>query len=438
MSRVISERVNDLIHAKELAEASEHAKSESEERLKLVLTGTEDAFWDWDFPHDRIDFSNRWAEIVGFTHEELEPYGDSWEKLVHPNDLPIAMKLLNDHLEGRSPFCEAEYRVRTKSGEWKWILDRGKVVTRDHDGKPLRAAGTHTDITHRKKTEELLGERTVMLEREIAERKQAQEQLAAQQEQLESLNHSLQKRVDEAVAELRQKDQMLIIQGRQAAMGEMIGNIAHQWRQPLNALAMLISNLQYAQRDNELTGEYLNESVATAHRLIQKMSTTINDFRNFFAPGKEMVPFSAMQQIRHAVDLVDVACKSSNIAISVDAGSDCVLKGFPNEYSQVLLNLLSNAREAIAGTGSKAGRTAITLKEQDGMGVVTVRDNGGGIPEAILEKIFEPYFSTKSMGTGIGLYMSKMIIECNMNGAITARSINGGSEFSVFTPLAEK
>ncbi|ABK97754.1 PAS domain-containing protein [Pelobacter propionicus] len=438
MSRAISERVRELTYAKELAEASERAKSESEERLRLVLAGTEEAFWDWDLIHDRIDFSTRWAEMVGFTPEELEPYGDSWERLVHPDDLAAAMKILNEHLEGRTPSIEAEYRVRTKSGAWRWILDRGRVVQRASDGHPLRAAGTHTDITRKKIMEGLLGERTMMLEREIAERKQAQEMLAAQQAELEILNQSLQLRVDEAVAELRQKDQILISQGRQAAMGEMIGNIAHQWRQPLNALAMLISNLQYAQQDNQLTARYLNESATTANRLIQKMSTTINDFRNFFAPGKEMVSFSAMAQIRQAVDLVDAACRSSNIAITVDAENDCILRGFPNEYSQVLLNLLSNAREAIIGTGPRAGRIAITLREQEGMGVVTVRDNGGGIPEAILEKIFEPYFSTKSMGTGIGLYMSKMIIEGNMGGALTARSIDGGSEFSVFTPLAEK
>jgi PAS domain S-box-containing protein len=438
MSRAISERVKELTCAKELAEANEQAKSENEERLKLVLAGTEEAFWDWDFLHDRIDFSNRWAEMVGFTHEELEPYMDSWERLVHPDDLAAAMKILNDHLEGHTPSIEAEYRVRTKSGAWKWILDRGRVVKRGSDGKPLRAAGTHTDITRRKIVEDLLRDRTVMLEQEIAERKQAEELLAAQQDELEALNQSLQLRVDEAVAELRHKDQILISQGRQAAMGEMIGNIAHQWRQPLNTLAMLISNLQYAQQENILTPSYLNESAATANRLIQKMSATINDFRDFFAPGKEMVSFSAMEQVRQAVQLVEAACESRNIAITIDAEGDCLLKGFPNEYSQVLLNLLSNAREAIVGTGAGTGRITITTREQDGKGMVTVRDNGGGIPEALLEKIFEPYFSTKGMGTGIGLYMSRMIIEGNMGGTLTVRTIDGGSEFSIITPLAEK
>jgi PAS domain S-box-containing protein len=438
MSRAISERVGELTRAIELAEASERAKSENEERLKLVLAGTEEAFWDWDLLHDRIDFSNRWAEMVGFTHEELEPYGESWERLVHPDDLPAATKIINDHLEGRTSSLEAEYRVRTKSGTWRWIHDRGRVVKRAPDGRPLRAAGTHTDITRRKIVEDLLRERTAMLEREVAERKQAQELLAAQQDELEALNQSLQLRVDEAVAELRQKDQILISQGRQAAMGEMIGNIAHQWRQPLNALAMLISNIQYAQQENELTPSYLNESAATANRLIQKMSTTINDFRNFFTPGKEMVSFSAMEQVRQAVKLVEAACRSNNIAITIETEDDCILRGFPNEYSQVLLNLLGNAREAIVGTGAGGGRITVTVRKRDGMGVVTVRDNGGGIPETLLEKIFDPYFSTKSMGTGIGLYMSKMIIERNMGGTLTARTIDDGSEFSVVTPLAEK
>ena len=262
-------------------------------------------------------------------------------------------------------------------------------------------------------------------------------ELTQAKQQLELLNRSLQQRVDESVSELRKKDQTLITQGRQAAMGEMIGNIAHQWRQPLNALSMLIANLKYAQHDNELTAEYLDESVATANRLIQKMSTTINDFRNFFSPEKDMSGFSAMRQIRQTVALVEASYKNDDIAIAVEEGEDCMLKGFLNEYSQVLLNLMNNARDAIRESGATTGCITIALKECGGSGVVTVRDNGGGIPEGVLARIFEPYFSTKSNGTGIGLYMSHMIIERNMNGVIKARNIDGGAEFSVSVPLWE-
>jgi len=273
---------------------------------------------------------------------------------------------------------------------------------------------------------------------DITERKRASEQLALKGKQLLALNQELQQRVDTTVSELRQKDQVLISQGRQAAMGDMIGNIAHQWRQPLNALSMLIANLQFAMRDNELTAERLDESANTANRLIQKMSTTINDFRNFFSPDKDIVAFSALNQIRQAVALVEDSFKNNNITIEIRTENDCILKGFPNEYSQVLLNLLGNAKDAILESGSTPGHIVIALSKHAGKGTVTVSDNGGGIPEKIRDKIFEPYFSTKSMGTGIGLYMSKMIIERNMHGIIAAYPVAGGTEFRVSIPLMEE
>ncbi|WP_224982475.1 PAS domain S-box protein [Geomonas agri] len=429
----------ELREAKEKAEASEHEKSESEERLKLVLDGSNDGFWDWDVPSGRIAINRRWAEILGYSLDDFpDPTVKDWEDKVDPEHKEHAFQAVSRCLEGETPNFEVEYRMRTKSGGLVWILDRGKVVERGADGKPVRCAGTHTNITVRKETEALLHQNALRLEQEVAERQLTQELLAAKQDQLEMLNLSLRQRVDEAVTELRQKDQVLISQGRQAAMGEMIGNIAHQWRQPLNALAMVVSNLQFAQRDGTLTPDYLDTEAATAQRLIQKMSTTINDFRDFFSPDKEKVPFSALQQIEQAVQLVEAAFKNSNISIILDAGNDCTLYGLPNEYSQVLLNLLTNARESIAGAGVRHGGITISIEEQGGMGVVRVRDNGSGIPAEVQDKIFEPYFSTKSMGTGIGLYMSKMIIEKNMSGSLTAGNVEGGAEFAIKTPLAER
>ncbi len=265
-----------------------------------------------------------------------------------------------------------------------------------------------------------------------------EEQLALQHEQLELLNRTLQKRVDEAVVDLRQKDQILISQSRQAAMGEMIGNIAHQWRQPLNLLAILIADLQLAHQHNELTDEYMNESTEDIHSLIQKMSSTINDFRNFFSPDKDAVAFSALLQVRLAVEMVEEAYRNNSISIKFDPAADCILYGFPNEYSQVLLNLLNNAKDAIIETGTREGRIDIALRVENGMGVVTISDNGGGIPESVQDKIFEPYFSTKESGTGIGLYMSKMIIERNLKGRINIQTREGGTEFSIAVPLAKE
>jgi len=271
---------------------------------------------------------------------------------------------------------------------------------------------------------------------DISERMRFEEQLLLRQAQLEDLNRSLEDRVAQAVAQVRQKDQMLITQGRQAAMGEMIGNIAHQWRQPLNALGMLLMNLRDAHRYQELDDRALDETLAKGNLLIQKMSSTISDFTDFFRPDKAATAFSALVQVRGAVALVDASFQAGNIAIRVEAAEDITLMGFPNEFSQVLLNLLANAKEAILKARPPAGLVTIRLARAGAMGSVRVQDNGGGVPEAILDKVFEPYFSTREAGTGLGLYMCKQIVERNMQGRITVQNVQGGAQFSILLALA--
>jgi len=293
----------------------------------------------------------------------------------------------------------------------------------DNATKKLIDSNTGLEVKVLERTEELEQEKIKLIE--------AQESLAVKQKQLELFNSSLQQRIAEALVELRDKDQIMISQSRQASMGEMIGNIAHQWRQPLNALGMVLANIQMAQQYNELTAEVIKTAVDNGNRLIQKMSTTIDDFRNFFLPDKEAVSFSARSQIDHAVSMVEAGLKSQNIQIHLEVDQDVMLTGFPNEYSQVILNLLSNARGAIEEKNILEGSIKIRLFERDGLGCVSICDNGGGIGTDVIDKIFEPYFSTKDMGTGIGLYMSKMIIERSMHGTIEAHNIDGGAEFIV-------
>ncbi len=257
------------------------------------------------------------------------------------------------------------------------------------------------------------------------------------EESIREVNATLEQRVGLEVSKSMEQERLLIRQSRLAAMGEMIGNIAHQWRQPLNALGLLLFNIKDAFQFGTLDADYLNAAVADGNRLVQKMSTTISDFSNFFRPDKQRLIFSAREQIREAAALVDSSFQNSGIAIHIDAPRDLKLEGFPNEYSQVLLNLLSNAKEAILARNRPfSGRVDIVLTALDGQGCVSVRDNGGGIPEAVLDRIFDPYFSSKEKGSGIGLYMSKMIIERSMNGSITAKNLAGGAEFIVASPLA--
>jgi PAS domain S-box-containing protein len=135
---------------------AEEILRESEERLKLVLEGSNDGFWDWTVTTGVVQFSLRWAEMLGYRLEEIEPHVRTWERLIHPDDQPAVMQALDDHLEGRTPQYETEHRLLTQSGEWKWISDRGKVVTRDEHGQPLRMTGMHTDITERRRADEAL------------------------------------------------------------------------------------------------------------------------------------------------------------------------------------------------------------------------------------------------------------------------------------------
>jgi len=232
---------------------------------------------------------------------------------------------------------------------------------------------------------------------------------------------------------LRKSDQMLLLQSRQAAMGEMIGNIAHQWRQPLNTLGLTIQALPIMNKMNACSQEYLDEMAAKAMQIIAHMSQTIDDFRNYFRPDKAMIPFNVKEAVTKAISFIEASFKELHIAIEVISTDNPVINGFPNEYSQVLLNILINARDALADGKIPAPKVVIRIGSESGKSVVTISDNAGGIPETFIGKIFEPYFTTKGSekGTGIGLFMSKSIIEKNLNGSLSAQNIDHGAEFRI-------
>ncbi len=251
----------------------------------------------------------------------------------------------------------------------------------------------------------------------------------------ESLGERIQQVKEETDRRLL-SERALVQQSRFAAMGEMIANIAHQWRQPLNGLSVVLSNVRDAHRFGETDPASLEREFATGNLLIQKMSSTINDFRDFFRPGKEPAAFSALEQVRRSLTMVEPTFAAAGIRLQVDVVEDVMLLGFPNEYSQVLVNLLTNAKQAIKEHGTGPGLVTIRLERQGPKGCLTVQDNGGGVREDVLERIFEPYFTTRESGTGIGLYMSKQIIEANMGGQILVESVEGGAAFKVLVPVA--
>ena len=235
------------------------------------------------------------------------------------------------------------------------------------------------------------------------------------------------------VEALLTKEQQFMQQSRHAVMGEMIGNIAHQWRQPLNTLALIIQRLQWQYEEDKFCKEDLDENVNTSMDLIHHMSRTIGDFTNFFRPDKENVPFNVRQEISKTLSLTKAAFNEQQIKIEVNQTGDPTAYGHPNEYSQALLNILINARDALSERKAGSPMVMINLYTEGGKSVVTIADNAGGIPEEIMDRIFDPYFTTKGpeKGTGVGLYMSKIIIEKNMGGTLSARNTGNGAEFRI-------
>jgi len=276
----------------------------------------------------------------------------------------------------------------------------------------------------------LLYEKSLLLEDEISKRQRMQDDLADKQNLLESLNRTLEERIDAAVNELRQKDQALIQQNRLAAMGEMINNIAHQWRQPLNLISLIVQGLS---EYKDLSQTELDLEVERIMCVILHMSQTIDDFRNFFRLDKEKTRFSANQTVAKVVELISPSMIDKCIGITITEQSEVAVFGYSNEYAQVLLNILSNAKDVLVERNVAGPRIEISISLADDSSVVTITDNGGGISRDIMPRIFDPYFTTKEhmQGTGIGLYMSKIIIEQNMGGRLTARNVEGGMAFRI-------
>ncbi len=265
------------------------------------------------------------------------------------------------------------------------------------------------------------------------------EELNMQKIQLENFNKALEGRVAEEVEKNRVKDHLMSLQARHAAMGEMVGHIAHQWKQPLNTLNLLVLDIQDAYNYGELNEEYINKSVRTSKKVIDHMSQTIDDFRNFFKPLKAKKTFNVKHQVDKALSFIRATIETSGIKLENNIMEDFFTLGFPNEFSQVVINLVNNAREAIIENEDiKDPLIRIDSKKDEKSGSIFFYNNGGPIPENVIPHIFEPYFTTKesNKGTGIGLYLVKTIIKQNMNGKIALKNHAKGVEFEIVLPLS--
>jgi signal transduction histidine kinase len=246
----------------------------------------------------------------------------------------------------------------------------------------------------------------------------------------------LKKAFDEEIEENKRKEAVIIYQARLAAMGEMIANIAHQWRQPLNNLGLVLSNVEDAYDFNELDKEFLHNSIEKSRKLISKMSNTIDDFRYFTNPQNKKETFIIYESILSVIDLMEENLRFNNIKVNFDQISMTTAHGYANQYSQAIFNIISNSIDALISSNKNNKKINIAIFEESNNVLVEIKDNGGGINKEIGDKIFDIYFTTKqkSKGTGLGLYITKMIIENNMHGRIEWENVDDGVLMRVSIP----
>ena len=329
---------------------AEQQISDLSERLKLAFDVGRDGLWDWNLIDDTLYFSPRWKEMLGYRDDELESSFETWESRVHPDDLEEALKNIELCIKEKKKVSENKHRLQHKDGHWIWIYDRGQVQY-DNNGTAIRMIGTHTDLT----TEIDLSDK------------------------LSHLNETLETRVKDQVEELERRYAFIVQQARLASMGEMINNIAHQWRQPLNRVnanvAVIISILESDNIDHSMM---LSEA-----ELIEKntkyMSETIEDFAYYFHPEKEAVRFSLEEIVQSILGLMNA--RLDNIDINIISSNPVEVYSFAKEYRQVLLVILNNAVDNFESKAIDSPKIDIVIKEEEEKAYLSICDNGGGIEE---------------------------------------------------------
>ena len=343
---------------------------------------------------------------VKFVSQSIKAYGydvKDFEKnikffdFIYKDDVNQLITVIKKSIFNDADSFTSIHRVVDKDNNIKWVYNR-TIIIKDDNGNVIEFYGYLNDITKLKMNEAELKEKVkLQLEKNL------------------------------------EKDRLLVQQNKLASMGEMLGNIAHQWRQPLNNINLLI----YFIRDSygKISQNELSDIIKDAKLQIDYMSQTIDDFRNFYKPSKEKKIFDIKESILQSSKIVHSSIEKNAIKLDI-LGESLSIDGFENEFEQVIVNILNNAIDAKiikSKTMKFDAKIEINIYKEDKNILISIYNNCGNIDEKIIERIFEPYFTTKfeDQGTGIGLYMTKVIIEKNMKGKIEAKNLNDGVEFII-------
>ncbi len=382
------------------------------ERLELSLWGGDLAWWDWDYPSGTVLYSDKKALMLGYKPEEIANDVYAFTSMIHPDDYKHTMQVMRDHLKGKTQIYEIEYRIRTKTGEYKWFFDRGKVVKRDNEGRPLRINGIVFDISEKKEIEQ----------------------------QLKELNQELEERIEKRTAELYLAKEKA--EHANKAKTEFIANMSHEIRTPMNAILGFAQILQERLTEYPQYHNYLN-GISTSGKGLLDLINDILDLSKIEAGRIEVQPepvnikkfFEEIKQI-FALKIQEkglqfIICTAKNIpkALLIDEA----------RLRQVVFNLIGNAVKFT--DKGKVHVKAKVLKDIDHQSqvnlLIEVQDTGIGIPKEQIDQIFEPFQQQKGQsfqkygGTGLGLAITKRLVQI-MNGDISVQSEPGkGSVFSI-------
>jgi PAS domain S-box-containing protein len=375
-----------------------------------------------------ITFVNdEFCKISGYTREEL--IGKNHNIVRDPSVSASNFKLLWDTIKNKQTY-KSTVKNRKKDGT-AFYVNTTVIPILDKNGEIEEFIAIRYDVT-----------KEVFLKKELEEKelqlkqlnKNLEKKVQVQTSQLLELNQTLELRVQEEIAKNEEKQKIMFWQSRLASLGQMLANVAHQWRQPLTQLNLNIYNMKKAslkgEKDEVL--DFYNES----KNVIQNMSTTIDDFTNFFKPEKEKKYFNLEQSINESIGILEKMIAKEQIIIELNCPK-IILLGIPNELSQVIINIIQNSRDAFRDNSITEKKIFINTKKTEQFVVIEIQDNAGGVESEILDKVFEPYFTTKhsSSGTGLGLFMSKMICEQGFNGTINLINNKDGILLTIKIPL---
>ncbi|MBQ9876879.1 MAG: PAS domain-containing sensor histidine kinase [Campylobacter sp.] len=376
-----------------------------------------------------ITFVNdEFCKISGYSRQEL--IGSPHNIVRHPDVKKSVFKKLWETILAKKVY-KGIVKNLSKDGK-AFYLNATIIPILDDNGEIEEFVAIRHDVTN----VILLNEHLTQLRVELNELNQSLENKVKEQtKELTILNANLEKRVEEEIAKNEQSSRIMFRQSRLASMGEMMANIAHQWRQPLSELSIDLFKMKQNLEDKD---EFL-DTYEHAKQVIKNMSNTIDDFRNFFNANKPVENFLVSSCVDDAMIMLKGTLDRNDIKIDVKSQKNVCVYGYQSELTQVFMNILVNAKDAFKNSEIKNKKIQISIKSNDKFAIIDIKDNAGAIKDDIMERIFEPYFTTKhkSSGTGLGLYMSKMIVE-HMKGEIIAENLKNWVNFKIILPLAKE